>query len=71
MSRTSAVLAGWSAAASVDPARYGESADMVSCELTFWFVGLVTLTPLPLLILFKTEKVDRARQVNAPQPAEA
>ena len=41
---------------------YGESADIVSYELTFWFVGIVTLIPLLLLIFVRTEKIDRARQ---------
>ncbi|MCH7726734.1 MAG: hypothetical protein IH991_09675 [Planctomycetes bacterium] len=41
--------------------RYGESANMVSYELTFWFVGLVTLSLLLLLLLFlvKPSEVDR------------
>jgi len=43
---------------------YGESAEMVSYELTFWFVGLVTLSPLLLLILVRPEEVDRARDAE-------
>lgn len=42
--------------------QYGESAAMVSYELTFWFVGLITLVPLLLLIFVRPEEVDRARQ---------
>ncbi len=42
--------------------QYGESAALVSYELTFWFVGLVTLAPLLLLIFVRPEDVDRARQ---------
>ena len=42
--------------------QYGESADMVSYELTFWFVGLITLIPLLSLIFVRPEEVDRARQ---------
>jgi PAT family beta-lactamase induction signal transducer AmpG len=46
-------------------AHYGESADMVSYELTFWFVGLVTLAPLLLLLFVKPAEVDRARQADS------
>ena len=42
--------------------QYGESAAMVSYELTFWFVGLVTLVPLLLLFFVRPAEVDRARQ---------
>ena len=43
-------------------AEYGESVTMYSYELTFRFVGLVTLTPLLLLFLVRPHEVDRARE---------
>ena len=38
-----------------------QAANMFSYELTFWFVGLVTLLPLLLLIWVRTEEIDHAR----------
>jgi len=42
--------------------QYGDSANMISYELTFWFIGLVTLAPLLLLIVVRPDEVDRVRQ---------
>ncbi len=43
---------------------YGESADMVSYELTFWFVGIVSLLPLLLLFFIRPAEVDDARHAE-------
>ncbi|MBC8353156.1 MAG: MFS transporter [Planctomycetes bacterium] len=43
---------------------YGESATLVSYELTFWFVGLLSIAPLLLLIVVSPEEVDRARDAE-------
>ena len=42
-----------------------EAANMFSYELTFWFVGLLTLAPLVLLFLVKQDEVHSARQADA------
>jgi len=44
---------------------YGDSADMVSYELTFWFICVVTLLPLLLLIVVRPAEVDRAREAES------
>ena len=44
---------------------YGSSADMVSYELTFWFVGISTVLPLILLIFVSPAQVDRARPLKS------
>ena len=42
----------------------GVTADLYSYELTFWFVGAVTIAPLLLLILVRPAQVDRARAAS-------
>ena len=51
--------------------KFGEAslgADLYSYELTFWFVGAVTLAPLLLLIVVRPAQVDRARDQMTPIP---
>ncbi len=48
-----------------------QAANMHSYELTFWFIGLVTLPPLLLLLLVRQDEVHRARQAETSQPADA
>jgi len=48
---------------------YGSSADMMSYELTFWFISLVTLAPLLLLFLVQPDEVDQARRAEKTPPA--
>ncbi len=44
---------------------YGESTIMVSYELTFWFVGALSIAPLLLLFFVRPDEVDRARDAEA------
>ena len=44
---------------------YGDSATLLSYEMTFWFVGLLSLTPLLLLVFVRPDEVDRAREADA------
>ena len=62
LSNVSHVCGNWLAAPVRRLSHYGESADIASYELTFWFVGIVTLIPLLLLIFVRTEEIDRAHQ---------
>lgn len=40
------------------------AANMWSYELTFWFVGVITILPLLLLIWVRPEEIDRARRAE-------
>lgn len=42
-------------------AENGDQATMVSYEITFWVVGLLSVVPLLLLFFVRTDEVDRAR----------
>ena len=67
LSNVSHVIGNWAAGPVrrlfLDP-QYGAAADMHSYELTFWFVGLITLVPLLLLFMVKPEQVDRAKDAE-------
>jgi len=43
---------------------YGENANMYSYELTFWFVGVVSMLPLVLLPFVRPEEVDLAKRAD-------
>jgi hypothetical protein len=43
----------------------GESANIVSYELSYCLVGIVTLLPLLLLVLVRTDQVDAATKVDS------
>ena len=49
---------------------FGADAVFVSYDLTFWFVGLVSLLPLRVLLMVKTKEVDDAKDAE-PSEAEA
>ncbi len=43
----------------------GAAAELFSYELAFWGVGFITVAPVLLLLLVKTEQVDRARAADS------
>ena len=48
-----------------------EAANMFSYELTFWFVGLISLVPLLLLFYVKQDEVREAREAETAGEADA
>ena len=63
LSNVSHVIGNWMAGpvrSALTFAEYGDRANMVSYELTFWFVGIVSLIPILLLIWVRPDEVDRA-----------
>ena len=44
---------------------YGTTATLSSYELTFWFLGFLTIAPLLFLIPVRPERVDLARSTNS------
>lgn len=72
LSNVSHVVGNWTVGSPRTLLKFGdgsEAANMTSCELTLWFVGLITLAPLLLLIVVRSNEVDRARQAEAPPQA--
>ena len=68
LSNVSHVTGNWMAGPVRELFRFGETslaADLYSYELTFWFVGAVTIAPLLLLIAVRPAQVDRARASEA------
>ena len=63
-------LAGWVHEFFTFPTN-SQSASLASYELTFWFVGVVSILPLALLFLVRSEDVDRARTEDEAKPVEA
>jgi PAT family beta-lactamase induction signal transducer AmpG len=61
------LLAGPLRAALTFEEEFGDAATLVSYDLTFWFVAVVSLVPLPLLLFVRTDDVDEAAaaQVDA------
>ena len=43
----------------------GAAAHLYSYELAFWWLGVITIVPVLLLLLVKTEEVDRARAADS------
>ena len=64
LSNVSHVAGNWMAGPVRELFRFGQAslaADLYSYELTFWFVGAVSIAPLLLLTVVRPDQVDRAR----------
>jgi len=44
---------------------HGDLSNLISYELVFWFVGIISIVPLLLLFFVKPKEVDKARLLES------